>query len=186
MFGLFVLLDGSPGCDRTRRESERMDSRGAPDATFAIGALALFATEARSRAPQRVANDCGDRQNLDGDRSRLLWHSAPHPPEHTPGVPSPVLTLPWVPLPLLLAYATGALLIAFGVMMFMHRYASTGAALSWCAHAVAYPRALRPSVLPRRQRSKRVTAINFIFDTLLFAGHDAVISKAIFGHGDAA
>ena len=94
-------------------------------------------------------------------------------------MPSPVLTLPWVPLPLLLAYATGVLLIAFGIMMLTRRYASTGAALCGALMLLLTVALYVPQFFIAENDQQRLTAINFIFDTLLFAGTMLVISKAI-------
>ena len=78
MFGLFVLLMDLPAA--IARPATSLDwILAARQTTFAIGALALFATETRSQFAAVVANAGDDRQNLDRECSRLLWHSARHP-----------------------------------------------------------------------------------------------------------
>jgi hypothetical protein len=81
----------------------------------------------------------------------------------------------------LLAYATGLLLIAFGIGMFVRKYASAAAALCGLLMLLLTVALYLPQFFPAVSVQQRVTAINFIFDTLLFAGTVLVISKAILG-----
>ena len=178
MFGLFVLLMDLPAA--IARPTNPLNwSLAARQATFAIGALALFATETRSRSPQTSATIAMIARIWTA--SVLVFYGILHVvhPERTPGVPSPVLTAAWVPFPLLVAYATGALLIVFGVMMLVRRYASTGAALAGALMLLLTLALYVPPFFLAENAQQRVTAINFIFDTLLFAGTMLVISKAI-------
>ena len=113
--------------------------------------------------------------------SVLVFYGIQHVihPEYTPGVPSTVLTAAWVPLPLLIARATGFLLIAFGAAMFVRRYASTAAALCGLLIVLLTLAVYAPQFFLAGNVQQRVTAINFVFDTLLFAGTVLVISKAV-------
>ena len=178
MFGLFVLLMDLPAAI-ARPTASITWILAARQTTFAMGALALFATETRSSSP-RSARTLATIARL-WTASVLVFYGIQHliHPEHTPGVPSPVLTAAWVPFAAPIAYATGLLLITFGVAMFVERYASTAAALCGLLMLALTIALYVPQFFIARNVQQRVVAINFIFDTLLFAGTILVISKAI-------
>ncbi|MGH7616850.1 MAG: hypothetical protein ACREPM_06445 [Gemmatimonadaceae bacterium] len=177
MFGLFALLMDLPAA--IARPTMLNWILAARQTTFAIGALALFATETRSQRPQpsnaiatiaRIWTACV-----------LVFYGIQHlvHPEFTPGVPSPVLTAAWVPLPVALSCATGLLLVAFGIGMFVRRYAGAAAALCGLLMVLLTLALYVPQFVLAANVPQQVTAINFVFDTLLFAGTLLVISKAI-------
>lgn len=178
MFALFVLLMDLPGA--LRNPAVRMSwSLAARQTTFALGALALFATEMRRSRPQsakimatiiRLWTACV-----------LVFYGIEHfmRPDFAPGVPSPTPTASWVPLPLTLAYVTGVLLVAFGSAMFSEKYAAAGAARAGLVMTVLTAVLYVPQFLLATNVGQHVTAINFIFDTLLFAGTMFVISNAL-------
>lgn len=178
MFGLFVLLMDLPAAI-ARPKNPLNWALAARQATFAIGALALFATETRSRSPHSSQTIAMIARIWTA--SVLVFYGVLHVvhPARTAGVPSPVITAAWVPLPLLISYATGALLIAFGIMMLARRSASAGAALSGVLMSLLTVALYVPQFFLVENVQQRITAINFIFDTLLFAGTMLVISKAI-------
>ncbi|MEP6494985.1 MAG: hypothetical protein ABJF01_20025 [bacterium] len=177
MFGLFVLLMDLPAA--IARPAMLSWILAARQATFAIGALALFATETRIRSPHS-SNTIATVARI-WIAGVLVVYGIQHVihPEYTPGVPSPVLTAAWVPLPLAISYATGLLLIAFGIGMFVRRYASTAAALGGLLMLLLTLGLYVPQFFLAGNVQQQVTAINFIFDTLLFAGTVLVVSKAI-------
>ncbi|MGH9418881.1 MAG: hypothetical protein ACRD3J_02815 [Thermoanaerobaculia bacterium] len=178
MFSLFVLLMDLPAAIKhpTTTLFWILASR---QATFAIGALALFSIETRNTSPHS--------SNKLATIARFwtagvlvfygIWHVI-HP-EYTPGVPSTALPATWIPFPMLLSYATGLLLIAFGIAMFARRYASTAAALAALLMLLLTVVLYVPQFFIASSSQQRIVAINFIFDTLLFAGTVFVISKAI-------
>jgi uncharacterized membrane protein len=178
MFGLFVLLMDLPAAI-SRPTTANGWILAARQATFAIGALALFATVTRHDSPQSSRTIAMVARIWTA--IVLVFYSIQHliHPERTPGVPSPVLTAAWVPLPSLIAYATGCLLIAFGIAMFIRKYASVATALCGLLMVVLTLVLYVPQFFIATDVPQRVTAINFIFDTLLFAGTVLVISKAI-------
>jgi uncharacterized membrane protein len=177
MFGLFALLMDLPAA--IAHPSVNAWILAVRQTTFAIGALALFAIETRTRWP--------DSSRAIATIARiwtagvLVFYGIQHlaHPEYTPGVPSPVLTAAWVPLPTFAAYATGALLVIFGIMMFMRKYASTGAALCGWLMVLLTIVLYVPQFFLATNVEQRLTAINFVFDTLLFAGTVLVVSRAI-------
>lgn len=178
MFGLFVLLMDLPGA--LAHPAVRMGwSLAARETTFALGALALFVTATREEHPAsaqamatiiRVSTACV-----------LIFYGIEHfiRPDLSPGVPSMARTASWVPAPLVLAYATGVLLIAFGLAMFVERSAAAGAARAGLLMTVLTAALYVPQFFLARDAAAHVTAINFIFDTLLFAAMMLVISAAI-------
>ncbi len=178
MFGLFVLLMDLPAAI-ARPASPLGWILAARQTTFAIGALALFASESRGGSSQSwrtLALIAGIWTAI-----VLVFYGIQHVihPQYTPGVPSPVVTAAWVPLPRLLAYATGLLLIACGFVMFARRYASAAAALCGLLMMLLTLALYVPQFFLAGNVQQRVTAINFVFDTLLFAGTVLVVSKAI-------
>ncbi len=178
MFGLFVLLMDLPAA-LARPGASNGWILAARQATFAIGALSLFAIEARSRSPQasrRIAMIARF-----WTAGVLVFYGVQHliHPEYTPGVPSPVLTAAWVPFPLPLAYATGCLLVGFGLVMFVPRLAGAAAALCGALMLLLTLVLYTPQFFLAQSVQEHVVALNFIFDTLLFAGTMLVIGHAI-------
>jgi uncharacterized membrane protein len=94
-------------------------------------------------------------------------------------VPSSALTAAWVPLPLGVVYATGILLIGCGIAMLVGRYASSAAAVCGSLMVALTLALYVPQFFLARNTSQQVTAINFVFDTLLFAGMMFATSGAI-------
>ena len=178
MFGLFVLLMDLPSA--VSHPAVRMGwSLAARQATFALGALALFVTETSDRHAAsaktmatiiRICTGCV-----------LVFYGVEHfiRPDFSPGVPDSTPTASWVPLPLTLAYATGVLLIAFGLAMFSEKYAAAGAARAGLLMTVLTAALYVPQFFLAGDAGAHLTAINFIFDTLLFGGTLFVISSAI-------
>jgi uncharacterized membrane protein YphA (DoxX/SURF4 family) len=180
MFGLFVLLMDLPSA--VTHPAVRMAwSLAARQTTFALGALALFVTATRGSRPEaaktmpaiiRICIACV-----------LIFYGIEHfmRPDLSPGVPSSAPTASWVPLPPVWAYATGVLLIAFGIAMFAERHAAAAAARAGLLMTVLTAVLYVPQFFLATDVAAHVTAINFIFDTLLFAGMMFVISTAISG-----
>lgn len=178
MFGFFVLLMDLPSA--VTHPGVRMAwSLAARETTFALGALALFVTATRASGPTsaktlaaiiRIVTACV-----------LIFYGIEHfiRPDLSPGVPSPAPTASWVPLPLAVAYVTGVLLIVFGLAMCVEKYAAAGAARAGLLMTVLTVGLYVPQFFLARDAAARVTAINFIFDTLLFGGMMFLISAAI-------
>jgi len=78
-----------------------------------------------------------------------------------------------------LAYVVGTLLIVFGVAMVVRKHAALAGkyagVLMLLLTAVLYV----PQSFLARGVAEQVTALNFVFDTLLFGGTMLVIAKAI-------
>jgi uncharacterized membrane protein len=180
MFGLFVLLMDLPAALQ-RPDVRLFWSLAARQATFSMGALALFATATRASYPRRA------RVIVTVAR---IWTAAvlvfygienflfPH---FAPGVPSTTPTAAWVPLPVLIAEATGVLLAGFGIAMFVEKFAAEAAAKCGMLMTLLTLALYVPQWVMAGDVSQQVTAINFVFDTLLFAGTMFVIARAIEG-----
>lgn len=87
-------------------------------------------------------------------------------PDIAPGVPLPKLTPAWVPLRLLWGYLMGALLLLAGVAALVNRRARLAA--TWLAIAVTLTVLLL--YIPLMVLAPTVEALNYVADTLLFAG----------------
>lgn len=178
MFALFVLLMDLPAAV-TRPTILLFWILAARQTTFSIGALALFATATMDNQPRRSATLASIARIWTA--AVLVFYGVAHVlnPRFAPGVPSTTPTPAWVPMPTLISYATGILLIAFGAMMFVEKYASTAAARCGLLMTVLTAALYVPQWVMARGVPQQVTAINFVFDTLLFAGTVLVVSRAI-------
>jgi len=178
MFALFVLTMDLPGA--IARPGVRMAwSLAARETTFSIGALALLAMAIRVDRPQ-AANRLSAIARL-WTACVLVFYGLENLvfPQYAPGVPDTTPTAAWIPFPHVIAWATGLLLIAFGIAMFARKRASAAAAgCGWLMTLLTLVLYL-PQFFIARETQAQVTAINFIFDTLLFAGTMLVISNAI-------
>jgi len=178
MFALFVLLMDLPAAV-ARPTILLFWILAARQATFAIGALALFATATLVLQPRRAATIATIARIWTA--AVLIFYGVTHivHPQFAPGVPSTTPTAAWVPQPTLIAYATGILLIAFGIAMLVEKYASAAAARAGLLTTALTAALYAPQWVMARGASQQLTAINFVFDTLLFAGTVLVISRAI-------
>jgi uncharacterized membrane protein len=178
MFALFVLLMDLPAA--VTHPAIRMSwSLAARETTFAVGALALFATATRASRPRRAATLATIARIWTA--AVLVFYGVENVlyPQFSPGVPDTTPTPAWIPLPMLIAYATGILLVAFGIAMFVKTYSSAAAAGCGLLMTLLTVALYTPQWVMARGVSQQVTAINFVFDTLLFAGTMLVISRAI-------
>jgi uncharacterized membrane protein len=178
MFALFVLLMDLPAA--VARPGIRIFwSLVARQATFSIGALALFAvvsadsqrqTSAAIATIARVWTACV-----------LVFYGLENVlyPQLAPGVPATAPTAPWVPAPQVIAYVTGALLIVCGAAMLVSRAAASAAAWAGLLMTALTVALYVPQFFIARGAADQVTAINFIFDTLLFGGTLLIIGTAI-------
>jgi uncharacterized membrane protein len=178
MFALFVLLLHLPNAmhHAANRVFWIFPVR---ETTFAMGALALFAIEVRGQWPKSsnriaaVARAWTAMAIIYFGTQNILY------PQLSPGVPDTQTTAPWVPLPHLIAYLTGILLIVFGIAMLVRKYASSAGTSAGLLMLLLTLALYVPDFFLSRSTSEYVTALNFVFDTLLFAGTLFVIANAI-------
>ncbi|HLH06882.1 MAG TPA: hypothetical protein VKW78_06580 [Terriglobales bacterium] len=178
MFALFVLLLHLPNA------VEHAANRvfwifPARETTYAMGGLALFATEMSdawpnaSRSISAMARIWTALVLIYFGTQNVLY------PQFSPGVPDTRPALPWVPLPHLTAYITGILLMAFGIAMFLRKYAASAGASAGLFMVLLTVVLYIPDFFLAQTVPEDVTAVNFFFDTLLFAGTLLVIATAI-------
>lgn len=177
MFSLFVLLLYLPSAIRhpAARLAWVFPLR---EGTFAMGALALFAIETRQRRPQASRNLATVARFWAA--IALIFYGSMHLrfPQYSPGVPDNKLTAPWVPLPLPVAYATGVLLVVLGALALLRKYAAKAlASAGWLMFLLTLLLYLADLFLARGAE-QQVDALNFVADTLLFAGALLLITQA--------
>lgn len=178
MFGLFVLLMDLPAT--VQRPAVRIFwILVARETTFAMGALALFASEVRDRWP-RPSNTLAEVVRI-WTAGVLIFYGVDHilHPQYSPGVPSTELTAAWVPRPLVWSFGTGLLLVAFGIAMCFRRRARAGSAWAGLLMVLLTLALYVPELLLARGVGPRVNAINFVADTLLFAGMMFLTARAV-------
>ncbi len=99
-------------------------------------------------------------------------------PAHAPGVPLQKMTAAWMPLPALWGCATGAAELAAGALMLVNR--RTRAASAWlgllivCLVLAVY----LPFVPVAVEGGEKLEALNYVWDTLLFAGTVLAVARA--------
>ena len=177
MFALFVLLMDLPAAV-VRPGMRIFWILVAREATFAIGALALFAvvtSDSRGRASARIATVARI-----WTACVLVFYGIENIlfPQFSPGVPASAATAAWVPVPHVIAYVTGALLIVCGLAMFVKTSAASAAAWAGLLMTVLTIALYIPQFFIAQSAADQVTAINFIFDTLLFGGMLLIVGAA--------
>lgn len=100
-------------------------------------------------------------------------------PEFLPGVPLEKLTPPWVPVPRVWGYAVGSVLLVSGVLLLLNRGAREAAA--WLGIVLAATVALIyvPMLGPVHGTAEVVEGIDYIGDTLLYAGTALIVAEAL-------
>ena len=100
-------------------------------------------------------------------------------PEFLPGVPLEKLTPAWVPVPRVWGYAVGAVLLVSGALMLINRWASEAAAWLGIVLAATVAIIYVPMLGPAHGTDQIVEAIDYIFDTLLYAGTALIVGEAL-------
>ncbi len=100
-------------------------------------------------------------------------------PEFLPGVPLEKLTPAWVPVPRVWGYAVGAVLLLSGLLMLVNRWAREGAAWLGIVLAATVAIIYVPMLGPAHGTDQIVEAIDYIFDTLLYAGTALIVGEAL-------
>ena len=178
MFALFVLLLHLPNAINNpgMRIAWIVAVR---ETTFSLGALSLFSTYVIDLWPKpargliTVARFWSAMVIIYYGIDNIRY------PQFTPGVPDTKPTAAWVPLPHGLAYLVGALLIACGIAMLVMKYAVTGAKGVGLVMLALTVFMFVPDYFLVHSVGDKVTAINFVADTLLFGGTMLVIANAI-------
>lgn len=100
-------------------------------------------------------------------------------PEFLPGVPLEKLTPPGVPLPRAWGYAVGAVLLVSGLLLLLNRWAREAAAWLGMVLAVTVAILYVPMLGPAHGTDAIVEVIDYIGDTLLYAGAALIVAEAL-------
>jgi len=100
-------------------------------------------------------------------------------PEFLPGVPLEKLTPAWVPVPRVWGYAVGAVLLVSGALLLLNRGASDAAAWLGVVLAVTVAIIYVPMLGPVHGTGQIVEVIDYIADTLLYAGTALIVAEAL-------
>lgn len=179
MFLTFVLTMHLPGAIEERK-NRVIWTVAARDFFFSLGAWTLAATQARTRGAsfgESVITACRVLAGL-----ILLFFGVEHllHPDVIPGVPLAALTPAWMPVRLFWGYAIGVLSLAAGATMLFSRTLMNRPRMNRCARAAAIALAVGvtivvigmnvPMFVKASQPSETILAVNYIGDSLLFAG----------------
>jgi uncharacterized membrane protein len=111
----------------------------------------------------------------------LLFYGVEHllHPDFTPGVPLSQLTAAWIPLRPFWGYLTGAALVIGGVLLLINRWARPAA--TWLGVEITLIVLLInvPMRVAASTPAEIITAVNYIGDTLLFAGAIFLVAAAL-------
>jgi uncharacterized membrane protein YphA (DoxX/SURF4 family) len=100
-------------------------------------------------------------------------------PEFAPGVPLPKLTPSWVPLPLFWAYLVGAVLLVAGAAILLNKRSRMGAATVGLVMTLLTLVLYSPLWAMARGPSQTIEGLNYVADTLLFAGTILLLAMAM-------
>jgi uncharacterized membrane protein len=100
-------------------------------------------------------------------------------PEFLPGVPLEKITPDWEPAARLWGYAIGAFLLVCGALILVNRGAKKAGAWLGISIAVVVVVVYLPLLGPAHGTDQVVEALDYIFDTLLFAGTALILAEAI-------
>jgi len=100
-------------------------------------------------------------------------------PQYAPGVPDQQPTSAWVPHPQLVAYFVGAILVVLGAGMLLEKTAIAAMTYVGILMTALTVFLFGPDLFLAHGVSGQVMAINFVADTLLFAGTMFAVARAI-------
>jgi hypothetical protein len=166
LFALFVLLIYAPSAARHPR-LHIVWIFPFREGTFAVAGFSIFVTAARPAWSAGFA------------RFARLWAAFVITfygalnlgyPMFAPGVPSQVRTAAWVPFPTLVAYVVGVILVALGLAAWFRK--TSVQAITWAGVFMTVLTIVLfvPALFIAHTAEQGVVAINFVGDTLLFAG----------------
>jgi uncharacterized membrane protein len=180
MFFLFVCMMHIPNTltDPKNRFAWAIVLR---DLSFAGGAWALAGLHSRASSPQQSRWMILFGRVVIGVAAIFFGAVFFFHPESAPGFPLEKMTPSWVPLPRLWGYLTGAILLAAGIGLALNKK-SRIAAISIGALLTALTLFLYVPIwiLAHGGTTPEIMeAINYVFDTLLYAGTALVLASAL-------
>jgi hypothetical protein len=144
------------------------------DSAFASGFLAFAASHAPRR---RLLILIGSLINA----AAFLFFAPMHilHPQNAPGVPLEKLTPAWMPWPHVLATITALFLLAAAIAIVINKYART--ATAWLGAWMIYLTLVLylPILLTSSGGLALIEGVNYVFDTLLFAGTILLLASAL-------
>ena len=178
LFGLFVLLIHLPNAVEHAR-TRIFWIFPFREGTFAVGAFSIFVSETKPSWARRIGGFSLFARLWTA--FVLVFFGIQHLgyPQFSPGVPSPRPTSSWVPLPHVVAYVTGAILVALGAAALVKKTAVAGITWAGILMAVLTGVLYVPDLFLAHGPGQPITAINFVADTLLFSGSMLAIAGAV-------
>jgi uncharacterized membrane protein len=178
MFSLFVCMIYVPSAleNPTERFAWSLLLR---DLSFAAGAWSLAGLYSRASSPQQ------SKWMILFGRIAIaiaaIFFGVEHflHPNSAPGIPLPVMTPTWVPFPSLWACLAGAILLAAGIALALDkkpRIASTSIGALMTALTVFL---YLPILILARGESEVIVGLNYVADTLLYAGAALLLASAL-------
>ena len=180
MFFLFVCMMHIPNAlaDPKNRFAWAVALR---DLSFAGGAWALAGLHSRASSPQQSKWMVLFGRTVVA--MAVIFFAVEHflHPEFAPGVPLEKMTPSWVPFPSLWGYLAGAILLVAGIALALNKQSRTAAASIGALMAVLTLFLYLPIlILAHGGSTPQITeAINYVADTLLFAGAALILASAL-------
>jgi hypothetical protein len=178
MLFLFVLLIHIPNVVHSPHD-RFMWAIAARDTVFSAGAWALAANQMEAEHPRlahRLIAACRVIFAV-----ILFFFGIEHllHPQFLPGVPLEQMTLAWIPVRSLWGSVIGAMLVMGAVFILIDKYAR--AATTWLGIAITLVLLLlyTPLLVVAAKPEEVINAVNYVFDTLLFAGSIFLMAEAI-------
>lgn len=91
-------------------------------------------------------------------------------PQYSPGVPDLLPTPVWVPVPRLLTYLNGVILILAAGLLLVRRYVRQGTVFVGAWMTILTIAIYTPTMLMKFGTPNAIEGVDFVFDTLLFGG----------------
>src|SRR5262245_7845936 len=98
-------------------------------------------------------------------------------PANAPGVPLPKMTPPWIPFPAVWGYLTGAIELGAGALILANRQTRTAAAWMGLVVTVLVLVIYMPFLGVAVEGGEKLEALNYSWDTLLFAGTVLLVAR---------
>jgi len=151
------------------------------DLSFAGGAWALAGLHTRASSPQLSRGMILFGRNVIAVAAIFYGVENFLHPQFAPGVPLELMTPSWIPFPSAGAYLAGAVLLASGICLALNKHSRTAAASIGALMTVftLFPYLLILVHDFRAPPPEFNDALNYVADTLLFAGAALVLASAL-------
>jgi uncharacterized membrane protein len=178
MFSLFVCMIYVPSAleNPTERFAWSLLLR---DLSFAAGAWSLAGLYSRASSPQQ------SKWMILFGRIAIaiaaIFFGVEHflHPNSAPGIPQPMMTPTWVPFPNLWAYLAGAILLADGIALALNKKPRIAATSIGALMTTLTVFLYLPILILARGESEVIVGLNYVADTLLYAGAALLLASAL-------